>query len=376
MTSTAAMILLVVALATPLLFGQADTSQLAATRAQLERARAEAERLMKSQADLYKQLESIDRALELSSRLQRQLREQSLDLKAEIAATEDTLRSLQSTSATASELAARRLRKVFMLHEVNHFDIPYLYSSQIETERQSHLTARLIRSDSRQLVSIDAAITDKTAVLANLQRRQEELAQNAKARAAEEQRARAALRQRETLLADLKSESRDLAWQVDQIGESSTALSEVFAQIDAQVTGTGDFIWQRERELNLKMKGRLFWPVTGPVVNKFGLSRDSRSGLTSKSNGVVIATNRGAKVVAALTGEVIYIGWARGLERFVVVDHGGSIYTVYGNLDRIDVSEGQQVIRGEAFAVTAGSRLHFEVREGKTPVDPNAWLRH
>lgn len=376
MTRAAAMILLVVALATPPLFGQADTSQLSATRAQLERARAEAERLMKSQADLYKQLESIDRSLELSSRLQRQLREQSLDLKAEIAATEDTLRSLQSTSATASELAARRLRRVFMLHEVNHFDIPYLYSSQIETERQSHLTARLIRSDSRQLVSIDAAITDKTAVLANLRRRQEELAQNAKARAAEEQRARASLRQRETLLAELKSESRDLAWQVDQIGESSTALSEVFAQIDAQVTGTGDFIWQRERELNLKMKGRLFWPVTGPVVNKFGLSRDSRSGLTSKSNGVVIATNRGAKVVAALTGEVIYIGWARGLERFVVVDHGGSIYTVYGNLDRIDVSEGQQVIRGEAFAVTAGSRLHFEVREGKTPVDPNAWLRH
>jgi len=72
---------------------------------------------------------------------------------------------------------------------------------------------------------------------------------------------------------------------------------------------------------------------------------------------------------------VLYIGWARGLERFVVVDHGGSIYTVYGNIDRLLINEGDQLVRGEQFAVTTGARLHFEVRDGKDAVDPLTWLR-
>jgi septal ring factor EnvC (AmiA/AmiB activator) len=80
-------------------------------------------------------------------------------------------------------------------------------------------------------------------------------------------------------------------------------------------------------------------------------------------------------VVAALTGEVLYIGWARGLEKFVVVDHGGSIYSLYGNLDELSVAEGDEVIRGEPFATTAGKSMHFEIRDGKQPVDPLPWLR-
>ena len=105
------------------------------------------------------------------------------------------------------------------------------------------------------------------------------------------------------------------------------------------------------------------------------LQRRSDDRLWSKSNGIDIATRSGAKVVAAATGEVLYIGWARGLERFVVVDHGGSIYSLYGNLDQVTAVEGDQVIRGEQFATAIGSRLHFEIRDGKTAVDPADWLR-
>lgn len=76
-----------------------------------------------------------------------------------------------------------------------------------------------------------------------------------------------------------------------------------------------------------------------------------------------------------MTGQVLYIGWARGLERFVVVDHGGSIYSLYGYLADIKVREGDPVIRGETFATTAGDRLHFEVRDGKLPVNPLDWLK-
>jgi septal ring factor EnvC (AmiA/AmiB activator) len=134
-------------------------------------------------------------------------------------------------------------------------------------------------------------------------------------------------------------------------------------------------ILQRERELVMRMKGRLFWPVRGAVTDSFGVRLDPVTNLTSKCSGIKVKTQQGTKVIAAMTGEVIYIGSARGLENFLVVDHGGKFYSLYGNLREVEVAEGDQIIRGEPFAAVAGERLHFEIREGKTPIDPLRWLR-
>ncbi len=369
-----AVVVIVAALAAATM-AQSDSGKVAATREQLERARAEAERLAQSQSDIFKQLERIEQELDLSSRLLRQLRNESRSIIQAVDATNDTIRILQSLSSSEGQLAAQRLRRLYIVQPVNQLDVPYLYSGQVESAIERSLANRLVRADSRDLISLTTSISDATTLLANLKSREEQLERNTIARAAEEKRVLATLSQREKILAGVKDESRRLTIQLDALEQSAVEVSDIFAELEQQARGASEYLWQHERDLTLKMKGKLFWPLTGAVVTPFGLRRDARTGITSKSNGVVLATRAGAKVIAALTGEVIYIGWARGLERFVVVDHGGSIYTLYGNLGELLVSEGDQVIRGENFAVTSGNRLHFEIRDGKTPVDPLPWLR-
>ncbi len=352
-----------------------NTEHLDQTRQQLERARQDAERILNSQSDLYQQLEVIDRELELSSRLLRQIRKQAIETGVIIAATKDTISSLRDLTAAERSMLSKRLRKLYLIRDLNAIYVPFSEADFIGKSSLRFNYRKLVESDNMHLVTLNSSISNKEMMLQNLQTRQVELKMLVQAQIDEERRSRESLLQRERILAGLKSESHELSVEIGKLEESATTIGDIFAEIEKQARSTSDYLWQRERELSLRMKGKFFWPVSGSVMRGFGTKRDKRTGLSSKSNGISISSRRGEKVIAALTGQVIYIGWARGLERFVVVDHGGSIYSLYGNLGDLSVKEGDQVIRGVSFAVAAGDRVHFEIRDGKSPVDPSEWLR-
>lgn len=62
-------------------------------------------------------------------------------------------------------------------------------------------------------------------------------------------------------------------------------------------------------------------------------------------------------------------GWNYGMGSYIVIDHGSGLVTVYAHLGRVDVSEGEQVEKGEVIGMTGdtgystGIHLHFEIRE-------------
>lgn len=352
-----------------------DQEKLEQTRQQLERARQDAERILTSQADLYKQLEVVDHELELSSQLLRQLRKQANETALAIQSTSDTITNLRELTAAEKTMLSRRLRKLYIIRDLNDVYVPFSEADFIGKSSLRFNFRKLVERDNLNLTTLNTSIVGKEQLLGNLKSRQLELKRLSEAQTAEEQRSVESLLQRERILAGLKSESHELSLEIGKIEGNATTIGDVFAEIEKQARSTSDYLWEREREMSQKMKGKFFWPVNGNVLTTFGTKKDKRTGISSKSNGISIATRRGQKVVAALTGQVIYIGWARGLERFVVVDHGGSIYSLYGNLGELSVKEGDQVIRGESFAVTAGDRVHFEVRDGKTPMNPAEWLR-
>lgn len=78
------------------------------------------------------------------------------------------------------------------------------------------------------------------------------------------------------------------------------------------------------------------------------------------------------EITAFLDGTVIKAadsGWNLGLGKYVVIDHGSGISTVYASLGSVDVSEGQEVSAGDTIARagmtgrSTGIHLHFEIRE-------------
>lgn len=351
----------------------APQTSIADMQKKLATVRSDVEQLLDTQADIYDQLDKVEAELELSSRLLRELRIQSRNIAGEIEATRDTINILKQQSSTGNITIAVHLRALYKQPQPDDRSIPFGLTNSADD--YDYLFRRLISSDKQRLVTINSDLVSSQQLLTNLKSRQQSLADVTVAKQVEESRAEGAIRQRDRLLAQVKGEQRQKLRQLEEMDKSSQTIGDIFEEIEAERRQTVDVVWQREHDFALRLKGRLYWPVRGRAVTGFGLRRESDTRLLAKSNGLDIAARAGGKVVAAATGEVLYIGWARGLERFVVVDHGGSIYSLYGNLDQLSVSEGDQVIRGEQFATAIGSRLHFEIRDGKTAVDPADWLR-
>ncbi|MCK4858048.1 MAG: peptidoglycan DD-metalloendopeptidase family protein [candidate division Zixibacteria bacterium] len=340
-------------------------------RTKLHDARRQLDSLLASQADIYEQLDKVEETLELSARLQRRHRRQIRQVSAEIPRIKAELKAAQVNLSLSNQVLNQHLRNFYTQTSKPTAGFAFSQKEALEQSRRQYLLTRLLLYDKTQSTLLDARIKEYKQVLVSLSQRQDQLAALSTVKRREEEEARQAMQQREKLLAAAQHRKRQKKKEIAELQEASGLLGDIIAELEDERDNP---VWQKERTLAVKMKGKLHWPVRGRIISRFGTKTD-RTGLTSKESGIKIATVAGRKVVAALTGEVVYIGWARGLEKFLIVAHGGSIYCLYGNLADIRISEGDQLIRSEPFAETAGDRLHFEIRDGKVPLDPLKWLK-
>lgn len=120
----------------------------------------------------------------------------------------------------------------------------------------------------------------------------------------------------------------------------------------------------------------LQWPLTGRILSAFGPKPGGRF-----NDGINIAAIAGAPVRAAADGAVAYAG--NGVAAFgglILVRHAGGWLTAYAHLDALLVAKGDTVRAGQTIARAGATgevdapQLHFEVRRGRTPVDPARML--
>jgi murein hydrolase activator len=127
-----------------------------------------------------------------------------------------------------------------------------------------------------------------------------------------------------------------------------------------------------------RMRGKLPWPVLGRVSARYQAPRENSGGV--RWNGVMIETERGAKVRAPFFGRVVYADWLQGLGLLMIVGHSGGYMTLYGHAEVLYKSVGDTVAPGDVIASlsdTEGAKpqLYFEIREGRKTVDPKLWLK-
>ena len=118
------------------------------------------------------------------------------------------------------------------------------------------------------------------------------------------------------------------------------------------------------------------WPVNGKVIGGFG-----PIGQGQRRDGIDIAAREGAPVLAAEDGIVAYSGEGiRGYGRLVLLRHAEGYITTYGHNAALLVEVGELVQRGQVIARVGAtgdatrSQLHFELRKGRTPIDPETVL--
>jgi septal ring factor EnvC (AmiA/AmiB activator) len=125
------------------------------------------------------------------------------------------------------------------------------------------------------------------------------------------------------------------------------------------------------------LKGKLRLPTRGELINRFGTPR-SDSGLSWK--GLFIRGASGQEVRAVATGQVVFAEWMRGFGNLLIIDHGQSYLTIYGNNEALLKQVGDKVRSGDTVATVGNSGgnpdsgLYFEIRHQGKAFDPLRWV--
>jgi murein DD-endopeptidase MepM/ murein hydrolase activator NlpD len=118
------------------------------------------------------------------------------------------------------------------------------------------------------------------------------------------------------------------------------------------------------------------WPVRGRVIAAYGAKTSGK-----QNDGINVAVPEGTPVKAAEDGVVTYSGnELKGYGNLVLVRHSNGYVTAYAHASELMVKRGDSIKRGQIIAKAgqtgevSSPQLHFEIRQGSTPVDPSKFL--
>lgn len=96
--------------------------------------------------------------------------------------------------------------------------------------------------------------------------------------------------------------------------------------------------------------------------------------------GLDLASTARTEITAANDGVVVFADELGIYGRTVIIDHGLSLFSLYGHMSEIGVEPGQPVAKGEvlgrsgATGLAGGDHLHFAMMLGGTFIDPVEWF--
>jgi murein DD-endopeptidase MepM/ murein hydrolase activator NlpD len=121
-------------------------------------------------------------------------------------------------------------------------------------------------------------------------------------------------------------------------------------------------------------------PVSGRISSGFGYRTHPVYRHRHFHSGLDIVASRGTSIKAAATGYVSEAGYNSSMGYYIKISHGNGFTTVYMHCQKLSVSRGQTVTKGQTIATvgstgtSTGPHLHYEIHIHGTPVNPSRFI--
>jgi len=124
-------------------------------------------------------------------------------------------------------------------------------------------------------------------------------------------------------------------------------------------------------------KGKLPWPVIGPVAEHFGPYKNKQLNINMVNNGINIVCEDGSKIHAVFDGVVSNVMLAPGYGQCILIQHG-DYYSSYCKVKTSYVKQGDKIKTGqtigEVATIMGKTQLYFLIFK-QHYLDPEEWLR-
>lgn len=167
----------------------------------------------------------------------------------------------------------------------------------------------------------------------------------------------------------------------DQLTRSLTPGGDLPGSRPSQLGAPSPLAHRPTTDPTANAREALALPVAGRLTSSYGPRRDPFTGATETHTGLDVGAPEGTPIRAPAPGLVLSAGPRGGYGNAVEIDHGNGLVTLYGHAAELLVSTGDSVVPGQEIATvgssgrSTGPHLHFEVRVGGRPVDPQVALK-
>lgn len=331
--------------------------------------------LTKVQKDLSSASRSVSDALEYKSQLDKEmtLMIQKIDLQNEyIEALEESIKDKeleiedkQSEYDTKYELFKERLRITHEDGDASYLGMLFGAESLSDFLSRVDRIGTMLEYDNRimnELKDDKADLTDERIALENTKAEQEEVATQLALDEAELSKKR---EENEQYIKNLNSK-------IASSESEKAALQKQLEKVEAEFEARIKELEEEEKKKNSKYVGGTFlWPVPTQyttITSECGYRTSPITGKQEYHNGVDIPVPYGTDIYAANAGTVVTATehWSYG--NYVMIDHGGGIYTLYAHNSKLCVKVGDKVVRGQVIAKagstgqSTGNHCHFSIR--------------
>lgn len=321
-----------------------------------------------------------------------QLNKQLINISSRITDLENELtQKSEDITATQEELEAAKVDEAQQYEDMK-VRIQFMYENGQSTYLEALLSSRDISEllnaaeyisqiqsyDRQKLTEYQETVEQIANMEAQLEQEYTEL-QELKATVEHDKETVAAMmRQKESELAGIADNIADVQSEADYYAAEIQAQEEMIAAIkraEAEKAAAGIVD-------NPYAGGVFTWPCPSStrITSDYGTRISPTSGASSNHKGIDIGAAHGADIVAAADGTVKAATYSSAAGNYVMIDHGGGVYTVYMHASSLTVSTGQTVAAGQVIAkvgstgISTGSHLHFGVSLNGSYVSPWSYL--
>ncbi len=273
------------------------------------------------------------------------------------------INTLEDSIASEKTTLSQRLRHLYKMGDAGV--LPLLFSSTSAHDLEKHL--KYLKSISERDYEI---IKDYESNLQTLISKREKLKRE---------------------VATLLSATKNLKWQEKELENEQKQKSEVLTVLKTnQQKEVGALLKIKKlasegyqdllEDSFYTKKGDLRFPISGEVIQKYGLIKSDLTGQNFRFKGNFFSAGKGEKIRSIHKGTVNFVGEVPGYGMTIIVAHGDHYYSLYSNVESSTVKEGRQVKSGESLGTVGGHfqnlgyGLYFEIRHFSEAIDPSDWL--
>lgn len=322
--------------------------------------------------------------------------EETAELEARIAGMEGELAAAEAEVEERRKSMALRIRYMYESEHSGFLDRLFRSDNFASAMNSIEYVSKVTDYDRQKLEEFRESVAQKNRKLAELESEREVLAAGIETTRTELETVKelsaqkeAEIRSYDEKISDASDKSEEIGLDVSRLKAAIREEEDRIARIEAEEKRREEEARKKAEQENQEYKAKTIgdiafqWPVpsSGRITSTYGSREAPVDGASTNHKGIDIGAAEGADILAAEKGTVVISTYSESAGNYVMISHGGGVYTVYMHMNKRLVSVDDEVSRGQLIGYvgstgySTGPHLHFGIRADGNYVDPQLYVQ-